>query len=95
MLEADLVNVVRAELRDLLGLTAAPVDYRIARWPDSYAQADVGHLERVAAIEAVLPPGLYVAGGSYRGLAVPDCVKQGRAAAKLALEQLPAMPEKS
>lgn len=85
MPEADLLAVVRAELRELLGLTAAPLDYRVARWPESYAQADVGHLTRVAAIEAALPAGLLVAGASYRGLAVPDCVKQGRAAGALAL----------
>jgi oxygen-dependent protoporphyrinogen oxidase len=85
MPEADLLAVVRDELRELLGLTAAPLDYRVARWPESYAQADVGHLERVDAIEAALPPGLFVAGASYRGLAVPDCVKQGRRAGALAL----------
>lgn len=85
MPEADLLAVVRAELRELLGLDAAPLDTVMARWPDSYAQADVGHLERVAAIEAALPPGVFVAGGSYRGLAVPDCVKQGRQAGALAL----------
>jgi oxygen-dependent protoporphyrinogen oxidase len=80
MPEAELVRVVRTELAELLGITAEPLDYRLARWPDSYAQADVGHLERVAAIEYSLPSGIYVAGGSYRGLAVPDCVKQGRLA---------------
>jgi oxygen-dependent protoporphyrinogen oxidase len=85
MPEANLLAVVGEELRELLGLEATPVDYRVARWPDSYAQADVGHLERVAAIEAALPPGLLVAGGSYRGLAVPDCVKQGRQAGARAL----------
>ena len=83
--EAAVVAAVRAELRDLLGLEAVPVGHVIARWPDSYAQADVGHLERVAAIEVALPPGLFVAGGSYRGLAVPDCVSQGRQAGALAL----------
>lgn len=85
MPEDDLLAVVRGELRRLLGLDARPVDFRVARWPDSYAQADVGHLERVAAIETALPPGLLVAGGSYRGLAVPDCVRQGRLAAAQAL----------
>ncbi len=80
-----LLAVTLDELRTTLGLAATPHDYRLARWPDSYAQADVGHLARVDAIEAALPAGLYVAGGSYRGLAVPDCVKQGRQAAGRAL----------
>lgn len=83
---AELLEVVSRELRELIGLEATPVEHRIARWPDSYAQADVGHLERVAAIEAALPHGLLVAGGSYRGLAVPDCIRQGRQAGAKALE---------
>lgn len=78
MPEEELVAAVQAELRDLLGITAEPIDQRNASWPDSYPQADVGHLDRVAAIEAALPRGLAVTGASYRGLAVPDCVKQGR-----------------
>lgn len=90
MPEAELIGVVRAELLTLLGVTAKPIDVRIARWPDSYAQADVGHLERVAAIEAALPAGLAVTGGSYHGLAVPDCVKQGRETAARIVQELDA-----
>jgi oxygen-dependent protoporphyrinogen oxidase len=84
----QLREVVCDELRALLGLQAEPSAFWAARWPDSYAQADVGHLDRVAAIEAALPPGLLVAGASYRGLAVPDCVGQGRRAGALALAHL-------
>jgi oxygen-dependent protoporphyrinogen oxidase len=78
MPEEELVSVVRSELQALLGLTATPVGYRLARWPHSYPQAAVGHLDLVAKIERALPAGLYVTGASYAGLAVPDCVKQGR-----------------
>lgn len=86
--EAEVLAVAHEELRELLGLDASPIGHVLARWPDSYAQASVGHLERVAAIEAALPSGLFVAGGSYRGLAVPDCVKQGRQAGALAMAAL-------
>ncbi len=77
--EAQALAVIQSELRDLLGIHADPVAYRMYRWPDSYAQAAVGHPQHVAAIEAALPPGVFVAGASYRGLAVPDCVKQAKA----------------
>ncbi len=86
--EAEVAQITSDELRELLGITAEPVGYRLARWPGSYAQADVGHLERVAAIEAALPAGLSVCGGSYYGLAVPDCVKQGRETAARILRKL-------
>jgi oxygen-dependent protoporphyrinogen oxidase len=88
MSEADLLAVVQDELRDLLNIVATPEQYSIARWSNDYAQAPVGHLERVARIEANLPQGIYVAGASYRGLAVPDCIAQGQASAQQALTQL-------
>jgi oxygen-dependent protoporphyrinogen oxidase len=83
-----LLATVREELRDILGITAAPVDYRVQRWPQSFPQADVGHLDLVDAIEAALPDGLYVAGSSYRGIGVPDCIRQGRDAATKAVVRL-------
>lgn len=77
MPEDALLRVIGAELRALIpGFDADPIDYRVYRWAGSYPQADVGHLDRVTAIEAALPAGLYVTGSSYRGLAVPDCVGQ-------------------
>ena len=81
MPEDELVSVVTSELKALLGIAATPVGYRVARWPDSYPQAAVGHLDLVDRIERALPDGLTVTGASYAGLAVPDCVRQGRATA--------------
>ncbi|NJN43284.1 MAG: protoporphyrinogen oxidase [Anaerolineae bacterium] len=84
--DSDLLNNVRAELRELLGIRAIPLDYRVQRWPKSFPQADVGHLDLVNTIEGALPAGLYVAGSSYRGIGVPDCIRQGRDAAQKAIE---------
>jgi protoporphyrinogen/coproporphyrinogen III oxidase len=79
---AELLPIVQEELAALLHIKGAPLDYRLARWPDSYPQADVGHLARVAEIERLLPAPFAVAGSAYRGLAVPDCIQQGRDAAR-------------
>jgi len=76
--DARLLGVVRAELRDILGIEAEPIFHRIYRWPNANPQYDVGHLERVAKLEAALPPGVYVTGGAYRGVGMPDCVYQSR-----------------
>lgn len=80
----ELVDAVMKELRDILDITARPVDYRVVRWAAGFPQADVGHLDLVDAIEAKLLDGIYLAGASYRGIGVPDCVRQGRDAAKQA-----------
>ncbi|HRQ38000.1 MAG TPA: protoporphyrinogen oxidase [Chloroflexota bacterium] len=73
-----LLPIVQAELREMMGVTAVPLFHRIYRWQQSNPQYDVGHLERVAAIEANLPPGIFVTGSPYRGVGVPDCVKQAQ-----------------
>jgi oxygen-dependent protoporphyrinogen oxidase len=73
-----LVATVRAQLRELLGIKATPLFHRIYRWQRSNAQYDVGHLDRVASLEKALPPGLYLTGSAYRGVGIPDCIKQSQ-----------------
>lgn len=80
MAEPDdtLLPVVQAELAEIMGVTAVPVFHRIYRWQQSNPQYDVGHLERVAAVEAHLPERLFVTGSPYRGVGLPDCVRQAK-----------------
>jgi oxygen-dependent protoporphyrinogen oxidase len=76
-----LLGLVREELRAIMGVTAVPTVARIYRWPRGNPQYDVGHLERVDRMEALCPPGLYLTGSAYRGVGIPDCVKQGQSTA--------------
>lgn len=80
----QLLSMARNELDELLGVDAEPLFHRIYRWWHSNPQYDVGHLERVAAIETALPAGVLVTGSAFRGVGIPDCVKQGRDAARQA-----------
>jgi oxygen-dependent protoporphyrinogen oxidase len=73
----DLLATVRTELAEIMGLKTEPLFQLIHRWFDANAQYDVGHLERITAVETSLPQGIYVTGSPYRGVGVPDCVKQG------------------
>jgi len=79
----ELVAGLRADLATTMGITATPVATRIARWHLGFTQYTVGHEARVDRIEAALDadcPGLAVAGAAYRGLGLPACIRQGRAA---------------
>ena len=79
-----LVAHLHGELAEAMGFTAPPLTTRVARWPRSFPQYTVGHLDRVASIEAGLAaaaPGLLVAGAAYRGVGIPACIAQGAAAA--------------
>ncbi len=82
-----LAERVRAQLNELLGIQAPPLFHRIYRYPRSNAQYDVGHLDRVAALEAALPAGLYLTGSAYRGVGIPDCVRQSQATAEQVIAQ--------
>jgi oxygen-dependent protoporphyrinogen oxidase len=81
--DARLVDLVRTDLRATMGVEARPLFARVARWFKAMPQYPAGHLERVQAIEAGLQeiPGLAAAGAGYRGIGIPDCIRQGTAAA--------------
>jgi protoporphyrinogen/coproporphyrinogen III oxidase len=78
-----LLDLVRADLRATLGVEAAPLFASLARWPMAMPQYTPGHLARVEAIERELQslPGILLAGAGYRGIGVPDCIRQGSEAA--------------
>ena len=80
--------ITRDELRSILAIGAAPLWSRVYRWPNGHPQYAIGHSERVAAVEARLPIGLLLAGSSYRGVGLPDCIQQAQIAASAALEQV-------
>lgn len=88
--DEQLLETVRAELRDLLGISAPPLFHRIYRWMRANPQYDLNHLERVDAIEAALPQGVYVTGSAYRGPGLPDCIHQSQQTAARVVESLKA-----
>lgn len=71
------------ELRDLMGIEAAPLDTALARYPDAMPQYLVGHAGRMERIDSLLErqPGLALAGNAYGGVGLPDCVHSGEQAA--------------
>lgn len=78
-----LVALARAELTGLLGISGEPLFTRLFRWSRQSPQYEVGHLDRLAGIQARLPaiPGLFVTGSGFRGIGIPDGVADARATA--------------
>ena len=81
--DADLVALAERDLTAAMGVRGAPLLARVARSIGQMPKYTVGHLERVAGACAELAslPNLVIAGATFRGVGVPDCVAQGRAAA--------------
>ena len=73
--DEDIVDAVSRHLAALLPLPERADASTVVRWPRSMPQYGVGHLDRVAAIEATLPPGIFVVGNSYRGVGIADTVR--------------------
>jgi oxygen-dependent protoporphyrinogen oxidase len=82
--DEELVQTVLTEFCDLLGLNpfAKPLFSRVFRWHLGMPQYTLGHLERVGRIDdrCVRIPGLAIAGGSYRGVGIPNCIESGERA---------------
>lgn len=88
--EATMSAKVEADLRELLGITEEPLFVETAKWERSMPQYEVGHLDRVDEIEKLVSglPGLQLAGNSYRGAGIPDCIRSAESAAeKLATDK--------
>jgi oxygen-dependent protoporphyrinogen oxidase len=81
--DADIVDAVCRHLAALLPLPERPLASAVVRWPRSMPQYEVGHLERVGAIERALPAGIFVTGNAYRGVGVADTVRSATQVADL------------
>jgi len=81
--QSELLAVARDELARTLGITADPLFSRVFIWEQAMPQYNLGHLERLARIDAALAghPGLALAGNGYKGIGIPDCIHSGELAA--------------
>ena len=78
--DEDLLATALESLRDILGITGEASVARLFRWTRQSPQYEVGHVDRVAAIERRLEssPGLFLAGSGFRAIGIPDCIADGR-----------------
>jgi oxygen-dependent protoporphyrinogen oxidase len=85
-----LVARVREELASMCGMTAEPGYVEVNRWMKAMPQYTMGHLERLSQIEAALSRygGLSLTGAGYRGVGIPDCIRDGAVAAERVVRYL-------
>jgi oxygen-dependent protoporphyrinogen oxidase len=77
---AGLIGNALDGVRATMGVTAAPDITYVKRWPRGIASYAPGHIARVDAIFERLTEhnGLYMNNNAYRGIAMNDCVRNGR-----------------
>jgi oxygen-dependent protoporphyrinogen oxidase len=79
----ETASIARLELARILGPLPEPQVTVVRRWPRSLPQYAVGHLERMAHLTTLIQtlPGLHLLGNGYRGVGLPDLIRDSRAAA--------------
>ena len=86
----ELTEFVTRELGDILGIRGEPLVRRVYRYTQGIPQYNVGHAQRLQAIERQRwkLPGLFITGNAYRGVGVNDCVRESARVSQEVLRKL-------
>jgi oxygen-dependent protoporphyrinogen oxidase len=74
----DLLEAVPREICKLFGTNAALRHSEFFLHSENAPQYEVGHLEKVAALEKKLPPGIFLAGSAFRAPGIPACIADAK-----------------
>ncbi|MCP8615524.1 protoporphyrinogen oxidase [Salirhabdus salicampi] len=87
----EIETIVREDLKNVMNIDANPSFSLVTRWKQAMPQYIVGHKERVEDTKNHMKeylPGVFLAGSSYEGIGIPDCINQGIGAKEDALSFL-------
>ena len=92
--DQSMVRRVRDELRVIAGIRQEPIYTEVNRWDRGMPQYHLGHLQRLDHIHSHLQAyrGLYLTGSGYRGIGIPDCIRDGTETAERILRDIGQMP---
>ncbi|SDJ43637.1 protoporphyrinogen oxidase [Salimicrobium halophilum] len=88
--DKEIEDIVLRDLGKIMDITDQPDFSVVTRWHDGMPQYSVGHKERLTKLEHYMKkdvPGVQLAGAYYYGIGLPDCINQGKAAAKRIIER--------
>ncbi|WP_028402522.1 protoporphyrinogen oxidase [Ectobacillus panaciterrae] len=89
--DEEIIGIVLRDLKKTMDIDAAPEFAVVSRWKEAMPQYTVGHKQRMAKLQAFMDrelPGVYLAGSSYSGAGLPDCIDQGENSVQKVLEYL-------
>ncbi|MBP2242682.1 oxygen-dependent protoporphyrinogen oxidase [Cytobacillus eiseniae] len=89
--EEELLQIAREDIKKSLKIDAEPVSSEVTNWSDQMPNYMITHRKSVEAIEAKLTasyPGIELAGCSYYGVGIPDCIENGEKTAQKIIESL-------
>jgi len=89
-----LSNTEKTVLQDLektIGIDGVPITTVVTRWKNAMPQYTVGHEAKVLRIKQELQehfPTVKLAGSSFEGISIPECVQQGKKVANEVLMEM-------
>ncbi|MFB5676659.1 protoporphyrinogen oxidase [Paenibacillus terreus] len=93
MPEEELMSVAVSDVEKSIGITNSPVTCEVTKWRDSIPNYHLGHPDIVRSLESKLAashPGVILAGCSYYGVGIPDCITNGMKTGQKIVEALAA-----
>ncbi|MFC0473668.1 protoporphyrinogen oxidase [Halalkalibacter kiskunsagensis] len=77
--DEEILSAVLYDLKQVISIEGKPEFFFIKRWQEAMPQYNVGHTFKMSKIKEDIArnlPGLYLAGGGYEGIGLPDCIDQ-------------------
>jgi len=91
MSEDELKQVALDDIRRSLGINASPVTCKVTKWQDNMPNYHLKHRHVVKSLEDAMAryyPNVLLAGCSYYGVGIPDCIANGERTAGLIMERV-------
>jgi protoporphyrinogen/coproporphyrinogen III oxidase len=87
--DEEIIDIVLKDLNKTMNITEKPQFYVVSRWKKAMPQYNVGHKDRMKQVKDSMAkelPGVFLAGSSFEGVGIPDCIDQGKAAVQKVLK---------
>lgn len=91
MTDEEIIEIALRDLNKTMKINTKPIFHVVTRWKKTMPQYTVGHKERIQNVKDSLLkelPGVFLAGSSFEGVGIPDCIAQGEQAVKKVLDFL-------
>lgn len=91
MSEKELLAFALVDIEKSLHIKAEPISSEVTKWTEQMPTYMIDHPQTIAQLEellAVTYPGVYIAGSSYYGSGIPDCIENGENVARDIIRKL-------
>lgn len=78
--DENLIKMAVKDLQNIIGLEGQAEYSLLSRWNNAMPQYQPGHNSKIEQIEKLTAQlkGIYLAGSAYKGVGLPDCIKQAK-----------------